>query len=573
LNQNDRLTPIFESSDIRSKTIINPKENDLAFTKFLEPFMEVDEGESILLECWVNKYNTDAVWLIDNKLIIDPTHPTAINKFETFSDQGRKHNLIIKNASPKDAVAYSCRVNDTIQTDTLLNVNADPPLKIMKGLNDIRVKNGEMNVEFFIELNKRPIEDTRTYIVKWFVNNLEVVNGKNGFIITKNDNKTTLKYNKPCNTEKDNQSLIECRIKEIKIGLHSVELCTSCFLYVESDVKPMFTKKLEDLTQVDIGETVLLEVRVNFNAAKAPIWCQNNLELKPNNKNYEMIRDDKEKSHILLIKSCKLNDSGYYTVNVDGLKCGGELKVVDSQPKFVRPLQDQFYELNADTSSITLDCQLNNRPSNNLVPRWFKNEVEIYPNSNKYDMIQEHTICALIIYDLKEDDEAIYACKIGNENTECNIRPQFTLAKYLPNYVQVTENETCTLNFALNRPLGGKYSTAITKWFKDGNEIVEDSNKYWLIEHGNDRSLSILNCSQKDIGLYKAYIIDVLSPNFPPLVATNSCQMHVSKLDVEMITPLPDRITINEGDQLKLFCETSNFFFFFYESRVHYFYK
>ncbi len=25
-----------------------------------------------------------------------------------------------------------------------------------------------------------------------------------------------------------------------------------------------------------------------------------------------------------------------------------------------------------------------------------------------------------------------------------------------------------------------------------------------------------------------------------------------------MITPLPDRITINEGDQLKLFCETSN---------------
>jgi hypothetical protein len=40
--------------------------------------------------------------------------------------------------------------------------------------------------------------------------------------------------------------------------------------------------------------------------------------------------------------------------------------------------------------------------------------------------------------------------------------------------------------------------------------------------------------------------------------ATTSCQMDVSKLDVEMITPLPDRITINEGDQLKLFCETSN---------------
>ena len=559
LNPNDRLknlSPILESSDSRSKTIIKPKEDDLAFTKTLNPFMDVDEGESILLECWVNKYNTDAVWLIDNKLIIDPTHPTAIDKFEIFSDEGRKHNLIIKNASPMDALAYSCRVNDTIQTDTLLNVNIDPPLRIVKGLSDLRVKNGETSGEFSIELNKRPIDDTSTYHIRWFVNNNEVINGRNGFIITKNANKTSLKFNRPCYFDKDNQTLVECRVKEIKIGLHSVELCTSCFLYVENDVKRAFIKKLEDLTELEIGETVLLEVRVNFDSSKDPIWYKNNLELKSNGPNYEMIRDNREKSHILSIRNCKLNDSGYYAVNVDGLTCGGELKVVDTPIKFIRPLQDQVYEPNADNSSLTLDCQLNNRPSSSQVPHWFKNGQEIFSNSNKYDMIQEHTICALIIYDLNDDDEGTYKCQIGNEKTECNIRSQFSLSKYLPNQVHVKETQSCTLNFALNRPLGGKYSTAITKWFKDGKELVEDSTKYWLIEHGNERSLSIHNCDEKDVGLYKAYIIDVLSPRAAPLVATNSCQMHVNKLNIQLITPLPDRITINEGDQLKLYCET-----------------
>jgi len=101
-----------------------------------------------------------------------------------------------------------------------------------------------------------------------------------------------------------------------------------------------------------------------------------------------------------------------YTVDVDGLQCSGEVKVLETAVKFVQPLQDQFYDLESDTS-LTLDCQLNKPPGLfNLRPRWFKNDLEIVGATTKYDMIEEHNICALIIYDLDERDEGRYRCQV-----------------------------------------------------------------------------------------------------------------------------------------------------------------
>ena len=85
---------------------------------------------------------------------------------------------------------------------------------------------------------------------------------------------------------------------------------------------------------------------------------------------------------------------------------------------------------------MKLDCQLNKPPSLfGIKPRWFKNDLEIIGSQNsKYDLIEEHNICALIIYDLDERDEGRYRCQIGNERTECRIKPEYVLVKYLPNY-------------------------------------------------------------------------------------------------------------------------------------------
>lgn len=118
------------------------------------------------------------------------------------------------------------------------------------------------------------------------------------------------------------------------------------------------------------------------------------------------------------------------------------------------------------------------------------------------------------------------------------------------------EGETCTLSFAVNRTPSGVYSTPVTKWFKDGHQIEEDTNKYWFIEHGNERSLSIQNCRPQDTGLYKAFIVDESTDSPISLVTTNSCQVMVQKLKVDFITPLEKIVKAKPDETVKLYCET-----------------
>lgn len=172
-------------------------------------------------------------------------------------------------------------------------------------------------------------------------------------------------------------------------------------------------------------------------------------------------------------------------------------------------------------------------------------------------MIEEHNICALIIYDLDERDEGRYRCVIGNEKTECRIKPEYILTKYLPNYVEQREGETCSLSFAVNRPPNGLYSTPVTKWFKNSHELVENPAKYVFTEKGSERSLKILQCTPGDSGLYKAYISDESAEPPISLVTTNSCQVLIKKLRVDFITPLESYINVYEDETVKLYCETS----------------
>jgi hypothetical protein len=145
---------------------------------------------------------------------------------------------------------------------------------------------------------------------------------------------------------------------------------------------------------------------------------------------------------------------------------------------------------------------------------------------------------------------------VGNEYTECRIKPEYTLIKYLPNHLEPRENDTCTLSFSVNRPPNGLYSTPITKWYKDGNELSENPSKYWFIEHGCERSLSIQNCNSSDSGLYKSFIIDESSEHPISLVTTNSCEVTVKKLKVEFLTPLEKIMSVKRNETVKVYCET-----------------
>lgn len=80
--QHSQLTTIIEGQEKRAAVDNNStklikivkQDDDLEFTKQLEPFTETDEGRDVVLECWTNKPDTLAEWFKDNRPIVGSPH-------------------------------------------------------------------------------------------------------------------------------------------------------------------------------------------------------------------------------------------------------------------------------------------------------------------------------------------------------------------------------------------------------------------------------------------------------------------------------------------------------------------
>ena len=154
------------------------------------------------------------------------------------------------------------------------------------------------------------------------------------------DNRIILKYLRDVLFSKDNNAQIECRIQEIKMGLHNVELVTKCRMIVDQlgqDKK--FTKKLEDMVETESGLQLDLEARVNFGAQLVK-WFKNNAQIVSDAQSgYQLIEDPINRSYMLRLRCCKVKESGLYTIDVDGLQCSGQVKIVETPIKFIQNLE------------------------------------------------------------------------------------------------------------------------------------------------------------------------------------------------------------------------------------------
>jgi hypothetical protein len=140
----------------------------LAFVKELEAFTEVVEGHDCVLECIVNRFETRALWYIENHQ--EPIH-YGNTKYELLNQDGRKHKLIIRKATPNDNALYTCRINDQIQTNTFVTVSEDVPLKIVEGLPElVHVPEHERNLELSLLMNKKFRHDkAHGTLIRWYV--------------------------------------------------------------------------------------------------------------------------------------------------------------------------------------------------------------------------------------------------------------------------------------------------------------------------------------------------------------------------------------------------------------------
>ncbi|CAF4337959.1 unnamed protein product, partial [Rotaria magnacalcarata] len=77
---------------------------DLQFIRRLPQSIDVIGGRDIIIECEMNKLDTQAIWKKDNEFIRNP------QKFIPISEN-KKHKLIIKDATSEDSGLYTVIVN------------------------------------------------------------------------------------------------------------------------------------------------------------------------------------------------------------------------------------------------------------------------------------------------------------------------------------------------------------------------------------------------------------------------------------------------------------------------------
>ena len=148
-----------------------------------------------------------------------------------------------------------------------MSVAEDVPLKIVQSLVDFHVPEAFKNLELTVTTNKRIRNDkAHGTLIRWYMNKKEMKAGPEYEHLCI-DNRIILKYLREVLFAQDNNAQIECRIQEIKMGLHNVELVTKCRLIVDqANQERAFTKRLDDLVQHESGLQLDLEARVNFDA-------------------------------------------------------------------------------------------------------------------------------------------------------------------------------------------------------------------------------------------------------------------------------------------------------------------
>ena len=156
---------------------------DLQFVRRLPQSIDVIGGRDIIIECEMNKVDTQAVWKKDNEPIRvcpdqgddEAGHRLVSSRFFQIPQkflpmsENRKHRLIIKDANGEDSGLYTVIVND-LESTTYLNVTPEP-LLILKPLQDQRVQSGE-HVTFTCVCSKPP------KTVQWYLNGYPLPNNE-----------------------------------------------------------------------------------------------------------------------------------------------------------------------------------------------------------------------------------------------------------------------------------------------------------------------------------------------------------------------------------------------------------
>ncbi|PIO69784.1 immunoglobulin I-set domain protein, partial [Teladorsagia circumcincta] len=263
-------------------------------------------------------------------------------------------------------------------------------------------------------------------------------------------------------------------------------------------VPPAIIKPIRSAT---IPKKRALQLECHATAEPAPeyIWYKDGKEIIPQNANTEIINEGY--MSLLIIHSVDNSDAGLYRCEVENphgtADCTATVTVTDVRCHFESSFSEYIEVI--EGQDIELCCSLSDEDG---VVVWYKDGKPLQED-DRVHISADGTKRKLEISAVKDTDKGTYRCETsdGRSRTEGEL-----VVKEEEPHISIGPQDLTINKFGTDAKLHCEFTRPVHKvfWYKNGQEIWSQANKYAITTSGNTSVLEIRNIDKSDIGEYKA---------------------------------------------------------------------
>ncbi|CAF1170329.1 unnamed protein product [Rotaria sordida] len=553
----------FNDGELKENVNLNVALPSFEFIEQLKciPSDDIEEDSNVIMQCVLNRpiddENIPVTLLKNNKPL-----SAADNQRVRIERDGPTLKIHLNNVKSDDAGVYKVTVDKTKDTSTRLKVH-DKPLAIIEQLHLVDAKDDTNTVsenlpfELFIRYNK-PVKN-----VVLNRDNKRVPIDKHTQIIYEN-NSTSVRIRFDA-AQPDDKGKYETIVKDSTVtnkdGLRSQS--------VTINVKPLpvlFTSDIQVSTSDinNIPEKIELILTTTINQEKGKIkWFLNNKEIKED-QNHKIIVKNLQRQ--LIIKSTVIADSGIYSAKSDDDERTVELtiKVLD-ELRFTKELTpSNINTVEGKEKELVFECET----SRSTTVQWFHDQQKLSPNELKkhyqIESLKNNTLHKLRILQPVTADSGVYRCVLPTNvetSSQCTIEPAgVDFLQHLATPVHVEYMKSALLECELSkRPQN-------VVWKDKRGQIIEDSDKYEIMNNGKLQGLMINDCDENDNGEYTITVDNTKSSTAEVIVEPHEEKVQAPSQKLQPEEPikggfrklLPNKLNVNEDTDFILECEVNN---------------